>query len=99
MKHELSDTSPSVAARQRGAIQQLTGGERLRMACDMFETARALVQASLPPAVRSDPVEVRVQILLRFYGRDLAPEVIETVVRNIRNSRLQTSPDTRDTLI
>ena len=40
--------------------------ERVRMCLEMFDTARALVEASLPPDL--DPVERRKLVCRRFYG-------------------------------
>lgn len=94
MTRELSDTSPDIASRQRAALAGLSGAERLRMACDMFETARTLVLSSLPVEVRNDPVESRVRLLERFYGRDLEPSFLERVASLIRRDRPLGRPPT-----
>ncbi len=54
------------------------------MACEIFETARELVLASLPDDDRGDPVESRVHLLKRFYGRDLDAVFLEAIVLSIR---------------
>jgi hypothetical protein len=86
MKHELTDTSAEATALHRRLLSARSGEQRLRMASDMFEAARRLVLASLPDDVAADPVERRVALFRRFYGRDLAPEVVERIVARIRST-------------
>jgi hypothetical protein len=94
MRHDLSDTSPEMALRHREALAGLSGDERVQMACEMFETARVLVLSSLPDHIRTDPIESRVHLLKRFYGRDLDPTLLETIVRDIRTGGGSGSHDT-----
>ena len=65
----MNDTTPEFAKRVRQRFLALAPAERVSLCADMFETARALVEASLPPGL--DPIERRRQICRRFYG-DLA---------------------------
>jgi len=65
----MNDTTPEFAKLLRQRFLALAPAERVSMCADMFETARALVEASLPPGL--DPVERRRRICRRFYG-DLA---------------------------
>jgi len=53
----------------RERLAALAPAERVRMCADMFETARQLVEASLPAGL--DEQERRYRICRRFYG-DLA---------------------------
>ncbi len=50
----------------RSRLLALAPAERVRMCADMFETARLIVEASLPPGL--DPEERRYRICRRFYG-------------------------------
>lgn len=84
VSRELTDTSPEIAEYHRAALGRLRGEDRLRMACGMFETARALVLGSLPQEVREDSTERRIHFFRRFYGRDLEPAFFEAVVRRIK---------------
>ena len=43
-----------------------------------------VLSASLPDDIRNDPVESRVHLLRRFYGRDLDAEMLEAVIAQIR---------------
>lgn len=53
----------------RERLHALAPAERVRMCADMFETARQIVEVSLPEGL--DPEEKRYRICRRFYG-DLA---------------------------
>jgi hypothetical protein len=65
----MNDTTAEFAKRVRQRFLALAPAERVSLCADMFETARALVEASLPPGL--DPIERRRRICRRFYG-DLA---------------------------
>jgi hypothetical protein len=69
----MNDTSPEVAAYVAQRFAAMSGVERLALAAGMFETARALVLASLPPD--ATPLERRRHLLQRFY-----PELVDRVV-------------------
>jgi len=61
----MEDTPHHVQERYRCQIMALAPEERLRMASSLFDTARALVLAGLPPGT-----EPRRALFLRFYGQD-----------------------------
>jgi len=62
----MNDTTPEFAKLARQRLLALAPAERVSLCADMFEAARALVEASLPPGL--DPIERRRQICRRFYG-------------------------------
>ena len=45
----MSDTPPEIAEMVRSRMLALSGAERFRMGVEMFEAARRMVLASLPP--------------------------------------------------
>jgi hypothetical protein len=65
----VTDTSPEVAALVRDRIMKLSGAERFVMGARMFESARAIVLASLPANI-SEPERKRM-LYERFYGEPL----------------------------
>ena len=65
----MNDTTPEFRKMLEERVLALAPAERVSMCADMFETARALVEASLPAGL--DPIERRRRICRRFYG-DLA---------------------------
>jgi hypothetical protein len=69
VKESFGDTTPAVRQMLRERFEAVGPAARMRMCADMFETARQLVEASLPADL--DEQERRYQICRRFYG-DLA---------------------------
>ena len=65
----MNDTTPEFGKVVRERLLALAPAERVSMCADMFESARALVEASLLFGL--DPIERRRRICRRFYG-DLA---------------------------
>jgi hypothetical protein len=62
----MDDTSPEIAAMVRRLLLARPGPERLAMGCQMFEVARTMVLASLPPGL-SD-FESKIRLCERLYG-------------------------------
>ena len=62
----MDDTTPEFRRLMRERLLALEPAERVRMCADMFETARRIVEASLPGDL--DPEERRYRICRRFYG-------------------------------
>ncbi len=79
-----SDTSPESAGHLRQLLAARSGEQRVRMACEMFDSARRLVVASLPEAIAADPLERSIALVRRLYGRDLEPAMLEQVIAQIR---------------
>ena len=63
------DTPPEIAEMVRTRLMARSGAERLRMSVEMFEVARRMVLASLPPGL-SD-MERKRQLYERIYGAPL----------------------------
>lgn len=69
--NDMSDTSQEIATKFAAMIAERSPEERLRMASDMFDAARALATAGLKaqnPGITEE--ELRGQLFLRFYGTD-----------------------------
>jgi hypothetical protein len=64
----MSDTHPVAAEIMRQRVKRLTPAERLTMGCDMFDTARALVEAGQATQGAIDPRQHRIRVFLRTYG-------------------------------
>ena len=65
----MQDTTSEFRKRVEEGYASMTPEERVRICTEMFDTARALVESSLPEAL--DPAERRYRICERLYG-DLA---------------------------
>lgn len=62
----MNDTTPEIAAMVRRLIMQRTGEERFIMGALMFDAARELIIASLPPDL--PPTEFKRRLFKRIYG-------------------------------
>ena len=67
----MNDTTPKIARLVQERHGQMAPEERLRIAAEMFETARAIVESSLPPGLSRE--ERRLAFARRLY-RDELPE-------------------------
>ena len=65
----MNDTDPHIAELVRRRMLERSGAERLMMASDMFETAKAMVLASLPPGLTE--IEIKGFLVERFYGEEV----------------------------
>lgn len=74
-KESSNDTTPEFRDLMRQRFEAIGPAERTRMCGEMFETARQIVEASLPAGL--DPQERRYRICQRFYG-DLADRAYST---------------------
>ena len=63
----MNDTPPDVDELYRRMLLRRSPEERLRMACRMFSSARALARAGMPAA---SGAQIRRQMFLRLYAED-----------------------------
>ena len=69
---QLTDTPPEIESMVREKLMRLSGEERFIMAAEMFESARAMVKASLPRGLSE--TERRQEMFRRIYGADSGME-------------------------
>lgn len=62
----MQDTSPDFRRLVSERMRAIPPHERVRLCMEMFETARRLIEASLPPGL--DPLEHRRLLAERLYG-------------------------------
>jgi hypothetical protein len=65
----MNDTEPQIAELVRQRIMERSGAERVMMASSMFETAKAMVLASLPPGLSE--IETKRLLVERIYGAEV----------------------------
>ena len=65
----MQDTTPEFRKRVEEGYARMSPEDRVRVCTEMFDTARALVESSLPEDL--DPLERRFRLCARLYG-DLA---------------------------
>jgi hypothetical protein len=80
----MRDTSPDMEKRYRQLLMQRSGEERLIMGCGMWDTARALAEASIRQA---DPditvAALRKTLFLRFYGHEFDDQTRAKILASI----------------
>lgn len=77
----MMDTSPAVTAMISARYREMTPEARLEAASSLFESARAIVESSLPQDL--SPVERRLAWAKRFYGSEL-PDAALRAYANFR---------------
>lgn len=75
----MDDTDPDLQLRFEAYHRGLTPAQRMEIASAMFDTARAIVDSSLP--VDLSPHERRVAIARRFYAGELPESAFTTFAR------------------
>lgn len=65
----MNDTPPRFAVLAREIHGQMSPQRRLEIASSMFDAARAIIEASLPPSLSRE--ERRLALIRRFYGSEL----------------------------
>ena len=83
----MKDTPPEVDVRYRAMLMQQSGAERFLMGCEMRETARALVEASIRKQdPQATPEAVRKGLFLRFYGHEFDVDSREKILAAIESA-------------
>jgi hypothetical protein len=81
----MRDTDPSIEEIFIKMIMKKSGEERIKMGCDMNETAKRLVIASVVQKSSSlSEEDIKIAVLDRFYGNEISPEMKKKFIRKIR---------------
>lgn len=75
------DTTARAEKIQSELFDKMTGEERMKIASEMFDTARTLVLASLDKNLNDK--EKRKALFLRFYGNDFSTNEKEKILSNL----------------
>ena len=81
----MNDTPPDVALALDALMARRSGSDRVRMACEMFDMARALAVAAITadePTISRE--RLRVALFERFYGEDFPDEDRARMVATLR---------------
>jgi hypothetical protein len=84
----MNDTDPQIAELVRQRLMVRSGAERVMMASGMFETAKAMVLASLPTGLTE--IEIKKRLVERFYGDEVDVQAFVEHLRSL-NSRHPTN--------
>ena len=75
----MNDTSKTMKRFYRLQLASLSGEKRLKMAADSFDSAKAIVLASLKKGL--DESEIKRQLLLRFYKEDISKKQMDEFLK------------------
>lgn len=75
----MSDTSDTVARLVNQRYAAMTPEERMRVAASLYETARAIVESSLPDGLTRE--QKRYAMAKRFYGDELPEAALMAYAR------------------
>ena len=78
----MRDTAPKIEKLYHEMLMQRSGSDRMQMGAQMFETARQMALASMPPDLSEK--EKRIRLFLRFYESDFGTERRDDIVRHLR---------------
>ena len=76
----MNDTPEAVSRRYRALLMSRPAADRLRMGCDMFEAARALIRAGV---AASGEQATRQSLFLRTYGADFDAETRDRILAGL----------------
>jgi len=65
----MNDTDPQIAEIVRRRLLELSGAERMLMASQMFDVAKAIVLASFPEGLTD--IEIKARLCERLYGDEV----------------------------
>ena len=71
----MNDTSPEFEQLVEERYWRMALYERMKIASSMFETARAIVESSIPPTLNDR--ERRLEFIRRMYGDELSEAAIQ----------------------
>ena len=74
----MKDTSPEIEDLYRKLLMGKSGSDRLKMASDMFDSARTLVRSSLK-SQNLPPKHLDWEVFLRIYGNDFDENTLSKV--------------------
>ena len=80
----MNDTDPQIAELVRQRLMERTGAERVMMASSMFETAKAMVLASLPTGLSE--IETKGLLIERIYGDEVDARAFVKHLRSLEQS-------------
>ena len=85
----MDDTSSAAKQIYEAMIMSLSPGERLMMACRMYDTAKTLVIAGIRMQMpNASEAQVRAQFFLRMHGTDFTPEELAKILRELPNMQI-----------
>lgn len=84
----MSDTTSEISRLVDERYATMTPEERMRIAAAMYETARAIVESSLPAELTHE--ERRYAVIKRFYGGELPEAALRAYAGHVKEAATET---------
>ena len=81
----MNDTDPKIAQLIRQRLMERSGAERVVMGSRMFDVAKAMILASLPPDLT--PLEIKDRLCERLYGDEVDLEGFRAHLRSLPQNK------------
>jgi len=81
----MKDTPEAVEKMYHDLLMSRTPADRVRMACSMHATARAIIRAGIPDDAWDTEKDLRLEVFRRFYREDFTPEEMDRIVEGLRS--------------
>lgn len=93
----MNDTAPAVMTELRARLRARSAEDRIRMACGMLASARALREAARGGSP-SDPATRQIRRLVDTYGDELDARILASVAARLRSLQRRESARQHDDL-
>jgi hypothetical protein len=80
----MRDTPPAVQERYEKLLMGRSAAERVRMACSMHDTAKAIVRAGIPDDAWETQDNLKIEVFRRFYRLDFSEEEMGRILDGMR---------------
>ena len=82
----MNDTDPEIARMVRRLMLERSGTERMIMGSSMFDTAKAMIVASLPEGL--SPLQIKEQLCRRIYGDEIDVDAFIQHLREVEELKV-----------
>ncbi len=88
----MNDTDPKIEKKIRDLMKNKTSEDRLKMGCSMFGFSKTIIQASLQETENIQQPDLKKELFLRFYGKEMDNEMKEKIAAYFLSAKPKKSP-------
>lgn len=85
----MNDTEPKIENKIRELMMEKTPVERLKMGCSMFGFSKIIIQASLQVTKKNNPSDLKEQLFLRLYGKEMDESIRRKIAAYFSSSKFK----------
>ncbi|MGR3179421.1 MAG: hypothetical protein ACUZ8E_15340 [Candidatus Anammoxibacter sp.] len=83
----MNDTAPAIELKIKELMRRKTPEERLKMGCSMFDFSKAIIQSSLLERENIHPSDLKKELFLRLYGKEMNENEREKIAAYFSGSK------------